>query len=430
MSYSKYQNSERLEMSKVEIPKDTISTQNRSVTFDVFLGDEQKEKYREIIASIRAYRAIARQVYSGFAILQAAGAEVLEVIGKDRLPDIRVKPNFEKARLLSEQLFEKVGKRPLYEMRDWINAIAPQMVDEKAPDGSTKLRWLAFVGDGLRDFVFQRWKAGDPEFPKASRGWLTLQGSRGLGQFNNAAISFPQLTARPKFEGHVITLKWDHQIGPIDFKLPSLDGGRYVIWRAVREGEWSPGTVLLSERDGQLRVTISYKRPTEDKKLSPARVMEVRFSDEIESLIRLVGPDGAASYFPISAAEVAGWLRAKLKQRQVYEARKESTGAGHQPWGHKKARKSIQEKISHLTTARLNGAKTWNHLWSKRIVTTAAKWDCGVIKVVDLPSRLMARDENLPWDWSGLNTSIKYKAEFNKIQFEEFTTPKEKGDEK
>lgn len=413
-----------------------VETQNRSVTFDVFLGEEQKEMYRAIIESIRAYRVVARRVYAAFEILQTAGAEITEHMSKDGETSVRVKPNLEKSRTIAEALFDKLGKRPLYEMRDWINSIAPQQTNTDTPPPypqieltpEKSLRWLSFVGDGLRDFVWQRWRAADPKFPKATRGWLTLQGSRGPGQFNGAAISFPTLTARPRLDGHTISLKWDHRIGVIDFKLPRLDGGRYQVWRAVRDGEWAPGTVLLNERDGQLRVTVSYKRPLEAKKLDPSRVMEVRFSDEIESLIRLVGPDCADSYFAISAAELVGWLREKLMQKKAYEARKESCGAGHQPWGHKKARKSIQEKIAGLTTLRTNTAKTWNHLWAKRVIATAIRWNCGEIKAVDLPSMVMAHQESLPWDWSGLNTFIKYKAEFSGIKFTEFKTPKEKKD--
>jgi hypothetical protein len=58
--------------------------------------------------------------------------------------------------------------------------------------------------DSIRRDVTTVWNSLDPEYTKAKRGWLALQGARGVAQFNWRGIGIPQATGRPKLDGYTL----------------------------------------------------------------------------------------------------------------------------------------------------------------------------------------------------------------------------------
>ena len=81
--------------------------------------------------------------------------------------------------------------------------------------------------------------------------------------FMHRGIGFPVATARPKLEKSRIQLKWDHDLGEMEFTVPSMDTGRYWVWKQLYEKKdgWQLGTLYLSEREGKIFATATYSRP-------------------------------------------------------------------------------------------------------------------------------------------------------------------------
>ena len=358
----------------------------RSLSLDVFAPDECRQS---VLNSIRRYRASCRQLFAVYLLSQQAGSTI-----RDDGDSLRVIPNGQAAKACLEAAMGKAGKAAAYELRDWFRA-------ELYP-GS-----MSFVWDSARRDVQTIWSSGDPEFPRASRGYLALNGARNLAQFQRRGIGFPVVTARPKLNGHTLLLNWDHNIGPVELSLPRLDGGRYHVWRALRDGEpeWRLGTVFLNERDGKLSTTISYSRPAREQAVDAGRVCEVRFGEDAENYLRIVGPDGAATYDVISAAECTAWLRRMFARRQELERRRAACGNPRRPWGHRKGWLAAQDVLSRATAQREAGSKDRNHAWTRRIVTRAVAWRCGVVQMPPSPDTLLGQ----PWGWAQFEQYLRYK---------------------
>src|SRR5512135_3066601 len=214
----------------------------RSTVFQVMTDDALYPKVRE---SVRLYRAAARQVYCACAMAEMAGAEI---VYKNDI--VAVNPHTDEARAILAKALGKDGAAHLYQCRDWV-------LKELAPT------WHSFVWDSLRRHVSSAWRAPDTQFANAKRGYLTLQGARDIARFRHLGIGMPASAARPKLHEHKLTVAWDHAIGPVEFTLPRLDGGRYVTWKCLRDHAdgWKLGTIYLSERDGKLSIIVSHERP-------------------------------------------------------------------------------------------------------------------------------------------------------------------------
>ncbi len=366
----------------------------RSVSIDVWLPEAHKEKYKQIIESIRHYRGVARHTYGILFAAHAAGAD----FKYDEKFSLR--PNNERCKQLLALALDKMKeggelyKAPVYEVREYI-------LKNLAPN------WKPFVFDSLRQDVYSRWKAPDTEFPKAQRGYLSLQGARGVAKFQRIGIGFPQLTAKPRLEGHSIFLDWDREIGEIEFKFEKLDSHRFWVWRQITENPaWSAGTVFLKEIDGVLNIGISYDRPAVISDADPGRVLKVTFSDQIDSLIRMSGPDGEASYDSISVAAALGGIDELRKLREYYEKRKSSTGAKNKPWGVRNAFVDVAKTLNNVTVRRERQCKDWSHRWTKRIIDNAKRWRCKTVEIHDLPKEEMLKR---PWGWHQFKLFAEYK---------------------
>lgn len=357
----------------------------RSTRFDLVVPDD---KYKEVINSIRLYRAICRKTFSACAMAEMAGASI-EVMDSS----ITLSPNKEAARNILKTVFNTDDRgNHLYQLRDFI-------LNEEAPS------WMSFVWDSMRKDVSSLWYAKDPKI-KASRGWLLMQGARGVGIFQRRGIGFPS-QQNSKLEQHKLTLKWDHVIGPVEFGLKKLDGGRYHVWKGLRDTlpGWVLGTSYLSEDNGKIFVIISHECPITKKILDPANALEITFTEDRGNFITMKGPGNFDGEF-ISAEEVTGILEQIKIRKDRWESRRQAIGNPRRAWGSKKIWRATQEVINRNTDHRENVIQTRNHLWTRRIVDTAVRWNCGAIKINPVPEGMFGE----PWKWSQFKLFLAYKA--------------------
>jgi transposase len=367
-----------------------METVKRSTKFEVFVT----EKYKDIIGSIRLYRALCRKAFTACAMAEMAGASISV---KD--DDLVVSPNGEASKNILKEAFGKDGKSHLYQLRTWIKS-------EEAPS------LMSFVWDSLRKDVSSLWLARDPKI-KATRGWLVLQGARGMALFQRRGIAFPS-QQNPKLNQHNLTLKWDSVIGPVEFSLKKLDGGRYHVWKGLRDSlpDWKLNTLYLSEFNGKIFVTISYDCPIIKKDLDKSNVMEVVFSEDKENFITMKGPSNFDGEL-ISAEEAMGILEQIKIRHDRWEKRRIAIGNPRRTWGSKKIWRATQEVVTKNSEHRTAVVQTRNHLWTRRIVDTAIRWNCGTIAIEKMPEGLFGE----PWQWAQFKTFLKYKAEEIGVEF-------------
>lgn len=371
------------------------STQPRSLRLDLIPPESQR---RAIVDSIRRYRAVCRQCYSVLLLSQAAGANV-----EEHENGLRLQPDNDRAKEILGLAMGKTGKALAYELRDYV-------LRDQWPTA------LSFVWDSIRRDVASVWTSGDPEYPKASRGYLALQGARGVAQFQRRGIGLPRATARPKLDGHTLSLKWDHSIGTVCFDVPRLDSGRYHVWRNLRDRTegWGIGTIYLTERDGLIFSTVTYSLPAVSLPLDAERKARVSFGADQENFIKITSPDGAATFDSISAVAALELLNRDLARRQDFERRRAACGSPRQPWGNRQAYGPNTQRLERLSALRQRHVQNWNHAWTRRIVSRAAQWRCGSIQMKSFPDDLFG----FPWNWTGFSQNLEYKAQFAGIAIE------------
>ena len=365
----------------------------RSVTLPVFLPEEAKDKYQDIINSIRLYRAIARQMFAACAMAEIAGAKITH--DKEY---IKIIPQKDAALSILKTAFKQDGKAHLYQLRTLV-------LDELAPT------FHSFVWDSLRREVSKRWVSRDQLIP-ATRGYLLLQGARDIAQFKSLGIGIPAIPSTIKLKDHRLSVKWDHSIGGIDFGINRLDGQRYIIWKCLRDGEkgWKLGTSYLSEREGRLRVTITYEAPDKKIKLDKSKKLILSFTQEEKPMDFLKLSHNGRKLYTISVADAMNRIDRLFKLRQQYEINRASDGG--KKWGHRAAYKSTQAKVSKITLRRTCVTKEWNHLYSRRIMNFMNHANAGVLEVEKLPSDLLGR----PWPWKQFFEFLSYKADENNVK--------------
>lgn len=350
---------------------------NRMLSIELRLKDDAK--YHAVINSIRRYRAVVRQMFAAVFAAQSAGA-TLEVHNEY----FRVKPDNANSKKILESVFDKTGKAPCYEMRNWILETNPS--------------WLSFVWDSARATTWERWTARDPELA-AQRGYLALNGVRRLAECNRIGIQFPQATARPKLDGHSLLLKWDHEIDTTEFTIPSLDGGRYVVLNRIQDGTYGVGTVTLQERDGKFRALIPYTVPITSSDMPADAVLEVKFGDDAIVLTHGQSMDS------MSLTDATAQLRQLFELRSRYEDRRRANGNPRRPWGSRRGFQATQERVGRVTQRREDVVKNWNHLWTRRIVERAKSWRCGTVKLSETPDKLAGHQ----WKFAEMKKYLSYK---------------------
>lgn len=375
----------------------------RSIVINVL--PENLNVRRKIIDSIRLYRAAARKAFAACAMAEMAGAEIIERDG-----DLKIIPHTDGAKTILKSAFGVDGKAHLYELRLWLRELHPT--------------WMSIVPESLhRDIVSPRWRAKDPEFPKATRGYLTLNGVRGMAQFNKTGIYFKNTI--PRIAERTVTLRWDYDIGDVVLKIIDMDPSRWHVWKNIvdkTEG-WKLGGTYLKERDGKLILIIGYECPDKEQSLDSGRVLCVEFTDNPELFITTHTEDKKFSGDAISVSGAMAWAKEIESIRGAYLQRLASYGSPRKRWGSKRLRAGVCARLERLTARRANGEKSHNHLWTRRIVENAIRCKTGRVVVVNTPEREMF---GIFWGWYQFKQMLKYKIEEvgGKIEFVELKEAK------
>jgi hypothetical protein len=369
----------------------------RSVRLDVVVSNE---KYRETIDSIRLYRMLCRKAFSVCLMSEIAGAQL---IFRETAPALQ--PT-KAARDILATAFCKDGAAHFYQLREWI------LNEESVAGGGS---WRSFVWDSLRLDVSSLWRSRDPSIP-LTRGYLALQGERGVARFRNRGIGFPA-QQRPTLSGHSLTFEWDREIGPVTFSIrkQKLDGGRYFVWKALRDElpGFRLGTAYLSEKNGLPFVVLTYKREIEKQPDHPTdRVAFVKFGKEKKSFIVITGPEKSGRK-DFSAEEACGVLEQIRIRRMKTEARREACGNPRWGgWGTGKGYQANQKIISRNTAHRIRFVTERNHLFTRAIIDSALKWNCGKIELTSLPADWFGE----PWRWNQFEEFYGIVLIFNKAE--------------
>lgn len=426
---------------KKEEGTDTLT---RSFRVNLITPKDQPGLRSKIVASVRTYRAALRHNAAILLTAHEAGADVkwietdamLETEDeagnktkvKTKVRDLRVQLKNDPSRVIAALATQQAeitkttpkenrvrGEGDTYQVKLPIGAVY-ELRNELARQMPNM---MAFALDSARRDIYAAWQAQDPEFPKATRGYLALQGLRFAGQFRKRGIGIPTATGRPVLEGRSITLKWDREIGAVKFNLAKLEGFRWAIWKKLvsKEEGWTLGTVYLSEVDKDIFATISYKRPAKEADVDPARQIKLTVDDkDPETLIRYHGPDGQDTTDFIKRASVIAFLNKSRARREALEGRKKADGAKTKRWGHRKAFEHNQAILTRATDQRENTVKDYNHAWARRIIDRAASWRCGTIVVSKLPKKSFNNGPPVgsigdhPWNWSQFKLYLEYKA--------------------
>jgi hypothetical protein len=354
--------------------RDEATEENpRMLKVELWLKDkEQRDQVRQ---SLKLYRGALRHAFAVYTLAQAAGAELVS----DEKKGVRLSASKDKTKAILELLFDKKGAYPAYEMRDYI-------LKELLPG------FRSFVWDGLRRTLMERWSAKDPRRGNVGRGWLVLQGAGEVGRFQRVGISFPVKTARPKLSGHELELMWSEDVGRVKFNLGKLDGGRYKVWKHVRDGEWRLGSIILSEGKNGFYALVPYYKPVQDVPLDPKRVLEVAYTGEpgrmfsarlrsgARTLVDEIRHDELSALGALDALDQINGAQARLKGRRRACGNKRRRGSGH----HKGAR-SLDDKIAGITRKRENVTRQYNKLWASRIGKFAEQHRAGTVILFDMP---------------------------------------------
>jgi len=362
---------------------------HRSVKIDIAVKDFLLQ--RKIIESIRLYRAACRKAFSICAMAEMAGAEIIE----DPEKGIVCMPKQNAAKEILEQAFDIHGKKAhLYELRLWLRELHPS--------------WLSIVPEAIHIDVSSRWRAKDVEFPKATRGYLVLNGARSMARFEHIGITIKNTV--PTLAGRTVSFKWDEDIGKVELNLAKLDGSRFFIWRMIesKAAGWKLGTLYLNEKDNNLFITMSYTCPDLKKELDKRKNMLVEFSESQENYITAHSPDEAFSGDVINVTGAVAWLKEMECIYGNYKARLRTYGSVNKKWGGKTGYRAVVERMNRYTERRKNGEQYHNHLWTRRITEHCRRKEAGNVIVVNCPSAEMF---GLPWGWYQFQQFLKYKIE-------------------
>lgn len=363
----------------------------RSVRIDIY---PDKENRFVVINAIRLYRAACRKAYAACSLSEMAGSEISVKAMKSPNTDdpvqqqLVIKPTPRAKKILS-LAYEIHGKAHLYELRGWIRELHPS--------------WLSFIPESIhRDMVSPRWRAKDPEFPQASRGFLTLNGARAVARFVNVGIYFKNTVFKLDPDARKIVLKWDRDLGPIEFKIGKLDLGRYNLWRNICAGKsgWKAGGIYLTERDGKIFLIVSYECPDPKKSLLKRQVLTVKFTGDIKNYITI--SSSSESYArKISCADAVALMEKFAATKARFENQLSAAGVC------RRHRKIVSVKVRNLSLRRVNAEKDFNHVWSRAIINRAIRDRCATIIMVNRPEREFV--PSIPWSWNQFETFLNYK---------------------
>lgn len=416
--------------------KGTAMGNPRTTCFDIEPAERDKEKRRQIRqAIINSQKRYAGMVRHTFAIVSTASAAAATPTETEN--GFVMSPDSSTADYYLSVIF---GREQVNKTRDFLHQLYPH--------------WDPDLYDRIWRRVDSAFRAKDPEL-RANRGFLTLQGARKLGWFDNEPIPFRKdRDTQCKYLERGVVLHWDRALGPIEFRLKDvnrLDAGRWQVWRNVVSGKWPRGEGFLHCRDGRLYFRVTYERPTEEKKaLNPEREMEVAFSEDVDKYVVCKlrkGHAPAAAGGPsldvlksvhFSAEEVVTWLNHQKIADEKYARRQAACGKHgecRRGEGFGKQRAYVTEKRKKHTDVRTNFCKTWNHVWTTRIARFAEAELCANLSLYlpqpashlndkgELVEEPTAKMFGHPWPFAQFAGMLKYKAAERGIKLTVYNEP-------
>lgn len=402
------------------MPKKKKDENTLSRSLVIPLNPESEEVLKITRAAIERQRAALRFMYSALATAEMTGASITET--KDG--DIRLKPNGPRGAMAltlafspSREVTAVKGKRgdgvlssitvgavPAYGLKDWFGQYWPSA--------------RSFVFDSARLDICHAWKAKDPEIPKTTRGWLTMQGARRLAQFMRRGIGFPSGTSPAlRLGDHTVSAIWDAEIGPVNYTFGTLEPRQFAVVRKLLDPDsgYKVGTCYLNMDDKRdLRVIVTYNLPASFKDLDPGRVCCVSLDTEpakfedwawvVHRENELPDPNGLMGFANLSSL---------LKQLEVRQAaikeRRRNCGNPKRPWGHKKGWLANKNVGARATNQRTGVVTDFNHVWTRRFVDRAVSWRCGTL---ELRGNCYAEKIGpYPWNWFQFKTMLQYKCQ-------------------
>ena len=300
--------------------------------------------------------------------------------------------------------------------------------------------------------------AKDPDIP-ISRHLLILDGVRKLPWFMNEPIHLkycPTYRSDVIFNGHRVFLRWDKELGYVEFKLigkklkqnakgnskRGLDASQWYIIKQLQSGAWAPGGAKLQlMKDGDFRLICGYQgfeldRPElrakagrERIELIPVdkdRIDELSFTEDRERFMVLQLSSGhrASAGIPVDEVKKHEWSALGMlahvdrlsKQQDRSKKRASSCGAFH------KAREAEQTRRDRITRARENVVANWAHEWSLQVADRCMSMRCGQLRVFDIPKEVLFLR---PFPWSKFRFDLEYKCRERGIEVSYHESPKD-----
>jgi hypothetical protein len=183
--------------------------------------------------------------------------------------------------------------------------------------------------------------------------------SPGLTDWN----CLPCCNTNQNFSEHTLTIKWCHEIGEVEFKIPRLDSGRYFIYKSLRDSApgWKMVHYISTSATAVYFATVSFERPDTKADLDPERKINILFSDDPESFIKIVGPKHNTHTTQSLQPEAVAWLNELKFIRSKSGNPQGSCRNPRKPWDLQNMA-GLQQRLSNNTDRRTNGVQTRNHL--------------------------------------------------------------------
>jgi len=354
----------------------------------------EKEDWKTIRELFAEYRCALRKAAMMHGMTEIAGAE----IKTNKRGETTLKPSKTAGEIRTALFGSDKKKRELY---PWLKENLPSF------SGTTHDCAMSQINDA--------WKSHDPSIPKATYGYLLMQGERGYKRMSHADI--PVRAKQLVAEGHSISLKVFAERGKtMDLKLGTVDPMAWRRWQALlAHPERMGDPVRLNLRDGKnpLRLCIPYREEPKQSVLQECRSIEVAFGETPERAMVLTLREGhetiideKRNYKIDATGAIAQLIRHNTRKARLEKERAACGRRGNQGIGNDKAYRATTRRLDRLSKAIAGTKANWNHTFTARIVKQAERWKCATIVVVGPPEDLCGES----WPWADFRAKLQYKA--------------------
>ncbi len=367
----------------------------------------------KILAAIKHFRATAATVVNTVVVAESALATWNSQ--KERVESAEKKD----VKLILGEMCGKRGKGNPIEAR--IKKLAPT--------------WNSPLVQECRQLIETALSSKDPEKTKVPRQVLINSQERKAPDFRYVGLPIlccKSTEANVKWNGfHRVSLRWDNELGFVEFGVCGkrkkdkksgnisygLEPYQIGVLKSIQSKEYQQGTTDIMENDGDLFLCIPYSYVPKNRETDPTRIMELCFTDDQQRFISAKMDSRGSHRNEIDLAwnqqesciaAVDQLKRLKGQSSYVEEVRRAcgSKRERKQGSGHPAGYRAASERGDRLMKCRDGAVKTWNHIWSARIVSWATSRDCGRIEVFDIPAQLFG----WPWQFSDFKSKLEYKA--------------------